>query len=163
MARWTILGIDLSSGTIRIVLALVIGSAIIAYGAYMFWAQTSGLDSAEPVEATIVSTSVEEVGGQGAEYAPTATFEYTYGGDVYTSTYVYPGGVSREFDSEEAARDSLEAYESGDSVTAYVPTNSPGDAYLKQSRSDKPLLAIGAGAVILLSGLFKLVYRSRKM
>lgn len=163
MARWTIFGTELTSGIVRFVLAIIVGSAVAIYGAHMYTSQSTGLQSADPVEATVVSTSIEETGGQGVGFSPQATFNFTYQGESYTSTNLYPGGISREFGSESEARSVLDGYEQGDRVTAYVPPGSPGEAYLERSSSNKPFLVIGVGLVILAGGLFKGWYRSYKL
>lgn len=139
------------SGTLQIALALLVGLGAMGYGAYSYTAQSSALDSAETVEATIVSTSIETVSQRrGTEYSPQATFNYTYEGETYTSSNVYPGKLAREFGSEEDARAQLEGYEPGDTVTAYVPSDDPGNAFLKHESSNKPFLVIGLGGVIVL-------------
>jgi hypothetical protein len=144
------LSINGPSGPLRIGLALLLGVAAMGYGAYSYTAQTSALDSAETVEATVVSTGVEEVDQRrGTEYRPLATFNYSYGGERYTASNVYPGTLPREFDTREAAAEALSGYEPGDSVTAYVPPESPGNAYLKHESSNKPFLVIGVGALFV--------------
>ncbi len=120
-----------------------------AYGVYSYSQQTAALDSAEEVDATIISTSVETNTGKGNTYTPRATFNYTYEGETYTASNVYPGELPREFGSEEKARAQLKGYESGATVTAYVPTASPGNAYLRHESSNKPFLVIGFGALFL--------------
>jgi hypothetical protein len=141
------------TGTVQIAVVLLIGVAAIGYGAYSYTAQTSALDSAVEVEATITSTSVDESSARrGVDYVPQATFEYSYEGSDYTSSNVYPGPLSKDFDTEEAAREELSGYEPGDTVTAYVPPDSPGNAYLQREGNDKPLFLIGFGALFVLFG-----------
>jgi hypothetical protein len=142
------------SGPIGIALAVILGLGTMGYGAYSYSAQSSALDSAETVDATVSSVSVErDSAGKGVDYTPKATFNYTYEGETYTSSNVYPGKLPREFGSEEKARSQLDGYESGSTVTAYVPQDSPGNAYLKQESSNKPLLVIGLGALLALGGV----------
>lgn len=147
------MGINLPSGKLRIAITIVVGIGAIAYGGYTLTTQSSALDSPEMVDATIVSTSIEEVGTRGPEYVPHATFNYTYGGETYTSSNVYPAGLQKEFGSEEDARAVLDGYEAGETVRAYLPPNSPGTAYLIQRSSNKPYLAIGSGVFFVLVGL----------
>jgi len=61
---------------------------------------------------------------------------------------MYPGDVAHEFPTKEDAKAQLGGYEPGASVTAYVPTSSPEDAFLKQETSNKPLFIAGLGAVL---------------
>lgn len=138
------------SGNIRVVVLLIVGLATIGYGAYSYSSQTSALDSAVEVDATISSTSIEANQKKGNTYTPQATFNYTYEGETYTSSNLYPGELPREF-SKKDAKAELEEYESGETVTAYVPPESPGDAFLKYESSNKPLVVIGFGGLIVLS------------
>ncbi|MFC7046195.1 DUF3592 domain-containing protein [Halobacteriaceae archaeon GCM10025711] len=113
------------SGTVRVAVALLVGLATIGYGAYSYSVQSSALDSATEVDATVTDISVEKNDGKGVTYTPHATFTYTYEGETYTSSNVYPGKLPREFGSREDARFELKGYEPGEAVTAYVPPDSP--------------------------------------
>ena len=149
---------DGPSGTIQIAIALLLGLGTMGYGAYSYAVQSSALSSAEPVDATIVSTSVEEhAQRRGTGYSPHATFDYTYHGETYTSSNVYPGKLPREFGSEEDARAKLEGYEPGDTVTAYVPSDAPGNAFLKHESSNKPLLVIGLGGILVIGTIYSML------
>jgi hypothetical protein len=138
------------SGRVGIALTLVIGLASIGFGAYSYSTQSSALGSAETVQGTITSTSVEERSTKGTSYVPRATFEYTYEGENYTASNVYPGTLVRDSDTESAARAELDGYEPGETATVYVPTDAPGEGYLEPERSNKPLLLVGVGALFLL-------------
>jgi hypothetical protein len=70
---------------------------------------------------------------------------------------MYPGDVSHEFGTKEDARAQLEGYEPGATVTAYVPSNSPGNAFLKHESSNKPLYITGLGAILVLGTLVSLI------
>ena len=141
------------SGTLQIALALIVGLGAIGYGAYSYSSQSAALDSTETVDATIVSTSIERLNERRGtdDYSPQATFNYTYEGETYTSSHMYPGGISHEFETREDARAQLAGYESGATVTAYVPTDSPGKAFLKHESSNKPLYIIGFGGTFVLA------------
>jgi len=148
------------SGTLRIVVMLLLGLGSMGYGAYSYPAQSSALESTETVDATLVSTSVETVDQRrGTSYTPQATFEYSYQGESYTSSNVYPGPLSKEFGSEADARAQLDGYETGDSVTAYVPSDSPGNAFLNHESSNKPLFVIGFGGILAFGTLFSVFRR----
>ncbi|WP_049935084.1 DUF3592 domain-containing protein [Haloplanus natans] len=137
------------SGRLGIALTLVIGLASIGFGAYSYTTQSAALDSATTVEGTITSTSIEESSGRGASYTPRATFDYTYRGETYTSSKVYPGTLSKDFDTERAASAELEGYEPGTTVTVYVPTDSPGAGYLEPESTNKPFILVGVGALFV--------------
>lgn len=142
---------DGPSGPLQVTLVVLLGLGTLGYGGYSYAAQSTALGSAETVEATVVSTGVEtNEKRRGTSYTPRATFNYTYDGERYTSTNVYPGKLPREFDSESEARTQLDGYEAGETVDAYVRPDAPGDAYLKHEQSNKPLLVMGFGAVLLL-------------
>jgi len=144
--------LDGPSGTLQIAFALVVGLGAMGYGAYSYSSQSAALDSTETVDATIVSTSVERVNKRRGtdDYRPQATFNYTYEDETYTSSHMYPRGISHEFETKEDARAQLEGYESGATVTAYTPTGSSGKAFLKHESSNKPLYIIGFGGIFVL-------------
>ena len=141
------------SGRLGIALTLVLGLASIGFGAYSYTTQSAALDSATTVEGTITSTSIEESSGKGVSYTPRATFDYAYRGEAYTSSDVYPGTLSKDFDTERAARDELEGYEPGATVTVYVPTDSPGAGYLERERTNKPFVLLGVGGLFLVGAI----------
>jgi len=141
------------SGRIGIALTLVIGLASIGFGAYSYTTQSAALDSAATVEGTVASTSIEETSTKGVSYVPQATVNYTYQGERYTSSNVYPGTLSKDFDTERAARDELEGYEPGATVTVYVPTDSPGAGYLERERTNKPFVLLGVGGLFLVGAI----------
>jgi len=146
------------SGGLQVAVVVLIGLGTIGYGAYSYNAQTSALGSAVEVDATVTSTSVEENDKRrGVSYSPKATFTYTYEGEEYTSSNVYPGTLPREFDTEDDARDALDGYGEDEAVTAYAPPESPGSAYLKKEGSNKPFLVMGIGVLFLFAALYSAV------
>lgn len=141
---------DGPSGTLQVLLALVVGLGAMGYGVYSYTEQSAALDSGVEVDATVSDTAIEERSGRrDTDYTPVVTFEYTYEGETYTSSNVYPGPLGREFDTREAARERLDEYEPGDTVTAYVPSDSPGNGFLERERSNRPFLLIGFGALFV--------------
>ena len=136
-------------------LLLVLGLALSAYGGYDYHQQRDALDDAVEVNATVVETGVEATSGSsspGAEYRPTVSFEYRYGGENYTSHSVFPSSSTPNYDTESAAREVLAGYEAGSEATAYVDPDQPADAFLLREASGGPLLAIGIGAALALLG-----------
>ena len=105
------------------------------------------------VDATLLDVSVEKHSGKGDTYSPVATYNYTYEGETFTSSNVYPGTLPREFGSREKARDQIDGGP-GDTVTAYVPTDAPGNAFLEHEQSDKPLLVVGFGVLFVLGAAY---------
>jgi hypothetical protein len=146
-------------GPLQITLALIVGLGAVGYGGYTYSAQSSALDSTETVDATIVSTSIERMNERRGtdDYSPHATFNYTYDGEEYTSSNMYPGGVSHEFGTKDEAREQLGGYDPGARVTAYVPPDSPGNAFLRHESSNKPIYIIGLGAIFVLGTLLSII------
>ncbi|WP_251341637.1 DUF3592 domain-containing protein [Haloplanus halophilus] len=143
---------------IGIALTLLIGLASMGYGAYSYTTQSAALDSTVEVTATVTDTSVERNSGRrSVSYVPQVTFQYRYEGEQYASSNVYPGTLGKDFDTEAAARDVLEPYEPGETTTAYVPTDDPGDAFLEHERSNKPFLLIGVGVLFVLSAAYSAI------
>lgn len=148
------INIDGPSGPLQLLAVVLIGLGTIGYGGYSYLSQTAALDSAVEVNATVSETSVEKnVKKRGDSYTPQATFNYTYEGTQYTSSKVYPGKLPREFGSREKARAKLAGYAPGETVTAFVPQESPGNAFLMYERSNKPFLVMGFGVLFVLGGL----------
>ena len=147
------------SGTLQIVLALIVGIGDVGYGAYSYSAQSAALESTETVDATIVSTSIERINERRGmdDHSPQATFNYTYEGKTYTSSNMYPGGVEHTFETREDARVQLESYEPGATVTANVPSNAPENAFLKHETSNRPLYIIALGGILILGTLVSIV------
>ncbi|WP_423999668.1 DUF3592 domain-containing protein [Haloarcula salina] len=137
------------------VLLLIVGLLVTGYGAYDYAQQSSALTKAVEVDAELLETGVErESGGRrsGVSFQPTVRYTYEYGGSTYTSTNVFPANIAPTYDTEDAARSVLDGYESGDTVTVYVPPGDPDDAYLRHQESNAPLLAVGIGLFFVLGG-----------
>lgn len=138
------------------VLALLPGLAVTGYGADDYQQQQQALADAVEVDGTIVETGVVAESGSsnpGAEYRPTVTFEYRYDGENYTSHSVFPGETTPNYDTRSAAVSVLDGYETGDTATAYVDPEAPGEAFLLDRRSRGAIIAIAIGAVVALLGV----------
>lgn len=136
-------------------LFLLLGLAVTGYGGYDHLQQRQRIDAADRVDATVLETGVEadsSRSGTGVEHYPFVRFEYTHRGETYTSDEVFPSTVRASYDTESAARDVLDEYDAGSTVTAYVPPNSPDDAFLENERSNAPFVAIGVGLFAVLVG-----------
>lgn len=143
----------LSEPLVAIILLLA-GLGMAGYGAHTYMSQSAALDSTETVNATVTSTSVDEIHSSsrrgGTDYRPQVTFNYTYDGESYSSSNLYPSGVTQDSGTRDSAESQLEGYEPGTNVTAHVPTDSPDSAFLKDQRSTKPLLMMGFGVLFAL-------------
>lgn len=142
------------SGPLVAIVLLVAGLGMVGYGAHTYMSQSAALDSTETVNATVTSTSVDEMHSSGRrggiDYRPQVTFNYTYDGERYSSSNLYPSGVTQDSGTRGSAESELEGYEPGTNVTAHVPTDSPDSAFLKDQRSTKPLFMMGFGALFAL-------------
>ncbi|WP_121821949.1 DUF3592 domain-containing protein [Halostella salina] len=146
-------------------LVMLVSVAVIGYGGFDYYQQQQAVADAEPVNATILETGVDSDSSGSStdvDYYPTVRFEYTYDGERYTSTDVYPASVRQSYDTESAARDVVDEYEVDSTVTAYTVPSSPGDGFLRKQQSDGPFTAMGIGGVMLLLGGYSVLrgYRS---
>ena len=148
------INLNTPSGALTMVALLLGGLVLGGYGVHAQISQSAALDSTDTVNATVTSTSVEEIPGNsrrdGSDYRPQVTFNYTYQGESYSSSNLYPSGITQDSETRDSAESELEGYEPGANVTAYVPTGSPDSAFLNDQRTIKPLLMIGFGALIAL-------------
>lgn len=134
------------NGPLGLAVALLVSLGIAGFGVYSYVGQAQALDDTETVSATVVATSIDADTHRGdTDYTPSATFNYTYDGAQYTTTNLYPGPVSKEFNSRERAQEVLSGLETGASTTAYVPVDAPQDAFLVDTRSSKPLAFVAFG------------------
>ncbi|MFD1647592.1 DUF3592 domain-containing protein [Haloarchaeobius litoreus] len=136
-------------------LVVLVGCLLVGYGAYDYHQQSEAMRDAVEVNATVVETGVADVPQRRGrtDYRPTATYEYRYGGETYTSHNVYPGSTGPTFGTRDAAESELARYEVNGSATAYVDPGSPGEAFLTAQRTNTPLKFVGIGGFMSLVGL----------
>lgn len=135
-------------------LALVVGLLVTGFGAYDYTQQSDAVANAVEVDATLTETGTESVSQRrgGPEYRPTVSFDYRYEGTAHTSDDVFPSAVTSTYDTRSAAESALQGYETGDTVTAYVDPDSPGEAFLTDRRSNGPLKFVAIGGLFVLVG-----------
>jgi len=135
-------------------LYILIGIAITSYGGYDYVQQTEAVRESVEVDATITELDIEADSGTssnpGADFDPVVEFEYTYNGDEYTGTKIYPADLEQNYETQSGAESAIEEFEQGAQTTAYVSPDQPGDAFLKNQTSNAPIIAI------VLGGLFTL-------
>lgn len=151
----TIGGQDIGSVSLRkSILIFLVGVGAATFGVYDYVQQNQAVESAVEVDATVVETGVDTVSSRrgGPDYRPTATYEYSYEGESYTSSNVFPSMVSKDFDTRSRAESALSEYEAGETVTAYVNPNSPNDAFLLNETSNSPLWFTAIGGAFALVG-----------
>jgi hypothetical protein len=129
---------------------LVLGGAV-GYGGYTYVQQGQAIETSVPVDATVTDTSVTEVDGRRGEtrYDPGVTFTYRYNGTNYTASNIFPG-FAQDYEERSKAREVIAPYTVGEPTTAYVPPDSPAEAFLERQRTSTPLLFAGLGVLGLL-------------
>ncbi len=140
---------DVSNAATGVVLVLV-GVALIGGGYYLGVMQPQQvMDSVEETDATILSTDMEQAteqddGETQVEFYPRIEYEYSVEGQQQTNDRIYhsskvnnePGELEgKEFDSQSDARDVLQQFPEGESVTVYYYPDDPGRSFLKPVES----------------------------
>jgi len=134
-------------------LGILFGVAVIAAGGYLYYSEMQATTDVTDVEATVISSSVGEVGSAtGSDsYTINVRYRYTYDGETYTSWSMCPGAGSAcvpTSDSRSDMEEALEDYPEGGTVTAYVSPSDPSQAYLLQEEA--PLVYLGVSVFGLL-------------
>jgi len=135
---------------------LVVGLTLVGYGAVGYVQASTALSDTVEVDAQITETNIEEVTAFRGDtmYAPAATFEYRYQGATYTSDHVFPAGTTERYRSRETAESLLAEFPAGETVTAYVSPGEPGEAFLRDARSDTSgRFFVFGGFIALVGGL----------
>ncbi|SDF55899.1 hypothetical protein SAMN04488067_105192 [Halorubrum xinjiangense] len=87
------------------------------------------------MDATVTDVAIETDCGTssnpGVNYDPTIEFEYAHNGTEYTGTKLYPANIVQTYDTRTAAESEVEEYDQGTRTVAYVPSERPDDAFLK--------------------------------
>ncbi|WP_132060566.1 DUF3592 domain-containing protein [Halorussus amylolyticus] len=136
---------------IPVIIILLVGVSLVGYGAYNYQQQSTALEHTVEVNATVAETDIAtDVRRGNRDFIPEVTFEYRYQNTSYTSDNIYPAGSGSNYNKESKARDVVQEYEEGTTVTAYVNPSSPDSAFLENEKSDKPLTLVGIGTITLL-------------
>jgi hypothetical protein len=132
---------------------LLLGSG--TYLAYSTFTQQTQANTA--VEATVLSSEFESEGRYDDDYYVFIEYQYSHGGETYTGSNIYPGGSSRVIDDEERAREIIQQYPAGETVTAYVNGDDPAESYLIEADTGGTVLGtavlLGLGVIALLGTL----------
>lgn len=138
---------------------VLLGVLLVVGGGYLYYSGLQTTANAEPVDATVVSSSVVDnrnSGGNDADdFGIAVEYRYTYDGETYTSENLCPGSGSAcapSSDFRTEMRDALEDYPEGGTVTAYVPPSNPSNAYLVRTGPSLAYLGV-SGIGVLLVGL----------
>lgn len=142
---------------VKLFLSVGVGLLLIGAGVYLAYSTYSHQSNADTaVTATVLESGVEAAGHPDYVYRLSVRYAYRYGGDRYTSTNVYPGASDKQFDDEESAREVAETYAEGDTVTAYVNPERPGESYLIEADTGGTVL--GSVVLVLLGLLVTVVF-----
>lgn len=133
---------------------LVVGLGIAGVGAYDYVGQSTAVENAVTVEATVTETEVTEVSKRrgGTEYDPDVRFRYTYEGERYVSENLFPATVTPDYGTREEAESVLEGYGTEATTEAYVNPESPEEAFLKNETTKTPLTVAVMGLFMGLLG-----------
>jgi hypothetical protein len=132
----------------------IIGVCVTGFGIYDYTQQSDAIADAVEVDATVTETGVEPVrsSAAGGNYKPTVEFTYRYQGESYTGSNVFPSAVTKNYDTQSAAETAIQDYEVGSTTTAYLDPETPDDAFLRDAKSNSPLVFAGVGGLFILVG-----------
>lgn len=132
---------------------LLLGSG--GYLAYSTFTQQTQANTA--VEATVLSSEFDPEGRYDDDFYVFIEYRYSYEGETYTSDNIYPGASSRVIDDEQRAREIIQQYPAGETVTAYVNGDDPTESYLIEADTGGTVLGtavlLGLGVIALLATL----------
>lgn len=145
---------------IRVILfalmVLVVGIVAGGIGVMDYQNQRSDIQEAVQVEGTVEDTDVDRRGTDD-DYFPQVRYTYSYEGQRYTSTKVYPGSSEKSFNTEEQAEEAISQYSPGETTTVYVNQDDPSSAYLiQQTQTLRHFMAMGAGLFCVVAGVIAL-------
>ena len=114
-------------------------------GGYLLWSQQQAVAGSTEIPGTIESASVDErttqrdVDDDGmleeeTEYYADVTYTYTYQGQQYESSNVFPGAGDPSI-SQGEANEIVNRHSAGTETTIYVDTDAPANAYLVQEQN----------------------------
>lgn len=146
------------SGIIMCLFAL----ALFGVGGWMAWDQASMVESACPVQATVLARSIEAVPHRGTSpdsYRPQVRYRYVVDRISYESDQVTPLQYSS---SESWASAMLGRVPTNSIVTAYYHPTDPSAAYLLREISFLPYIFVLVAMIFLWAGLAPIIYGESK-
>lgn len=138
---------------------VLIGLGLVGLGYNTYVNQNQALEDPINVSATVTETGIDQDSSRrgGIDYQPDIKFEYTYDGQQYTSTNMYPGGQQPDhYDREAKARAVLDTYSQGSEITVYVPPETPGEAFIQAKKTNDPLFFIGIGLLMIGAATYRI-------
>jgi hypothetical protein len=140
------------------VVIILVGIGLVFFGYNGYTSQNQALKNPVNVSATVTETGIDRQSSSrgGLDYQSEITFEYSYEGQDYTSSNMYPGGQKpKDYNVESNAREVVDKYSQGSEITVNVPTENPGEAFIKAKKTNNPLIGIGFGMLFILLGSYK--------
>lgn len=128
---------------------VLLGLALVTYGGFDYVQQSTAVEDAVTVEATIEEAAVSEPTGRDSQYHVHVEFSYRYRGTEYVGEDLFPGSIGESYDTRDAARSALEPYPEGETVTAYVDPDAPDEGFLERRTTSGPVVAVAFGAVLV--------------
>ena len=167
-SRWSLVSADEDDGRnlAHPVVPIVVGLVLIVGGGYLYYSGMQATANAEPTDATVLSSGVVDTDDTGssedaAEYTVRVEYQYTYGGETYTTQNLCPGvgsGCKPSSDFRTDMQEFVEKYPEDETVTAYVPPSNPDSGYLIQTDPSPVYLGIaGVGVLLVVLGGRRLV------
>jgi hypothetical protein len=115
----------------QVAVLVLVGSAAAGGGWFLDTSVSDRIENAEPVDATVVSSGLDEREGRYRDaVVMQVTYEYRYDGREYRSENVV-GGAPDTMNLEADAEAVIAEYDAGETVTAWVPPGAPNRAFLE--------------------------------
>ena len=149
---------DGKGGLISNIVIILVGVGLLFFGYSGYTGQNQALENPVNVSATVTETGIDEDSSRrgGIDYQPEITFEYSFEGQEYESSNMYPGGQPpKDYNVESNAREVVDRYSQGSKITVNLPPENPGEAFIKAKKTNNPLIGIGAGILFILLGSYK--------
>jgi hypothetical protein len=140
------------------VVIILVGIGLVFFGYNGYTSQNQALENPVNTSATVTETRIDRQSSRrgGPDYQPEITFEYSYEGQDYTSSNMYPGGQEpKDYNLESNAREVVDEYGQGSGITVNVPPENPGEAFISAKKTNNPLIGMGAGVLFILLGSYK--------
>lgn len=138
-------------------LLIVIGGALAINSGWKDLERSQASESwptaAGEITAAGVGTKLVRAAGQiGPRYEPEIVYTYTVGGDFYEGSIVWAGSEGISFGERSFARELVDRYPVGRSVTVYYDPADPVSAVLEQGVDSTVYLVLGIGAFFVTVG-----------
>jgi|GEM_PF-804517 len=149
---------DGKGGPISNIVIILVGVGLLFFGYTGFTGQNQALENPVNVSATVTETGIDEDSSRrgGTDYQPEIKFEYSFEGQEYESSNMYPGGQApKDYNLESNAKEVVDRYSQGSQITVNVPPENPGEAFIKAKKTSNPLIGIGAGVLFIVLGSYR--------